>query len=193
MRPVWVGKRQSNRTACLLKAQLFVEEGAALSDAQILDLSATGARVKIEADAVLPEIFQIHIPSRLETRHCKLRWQRDGLIGVEFFKSTEVAAHQTMNALTMRVAALEARLADGAPAPAAAAAAVPAGPDLGALEERLAQLERDQQHTGNIVQDLAADTMADATSARFDAIEEKNAEILQTLRMLLPLLMRQAA
>ena len=191
MRPVWVGKRQGNRTQCLLKAQIFIDDGVPLADAQLLDLSPTGARIKIAADVKLPETFQMHIPSRLETRHCKMRWQRDAILGIEFFKSTEIDAHNTLQALAGRVAALELRLSG---APAANAPTPQTGDrDLDALSVRLDRMERDLAHSQAILQDLVADTMSYNLAPRFAAFEEKNTEILHTLRKLIPILAGKAS
>ena len=193
MRPVWVGKRQGNRTQCLLKAQIFIDDGVPLTDAQLLDLSPTGARIKIAADVKLPATFQMHIPSRLETRHCKIRWQRDATMGIEFFKSTEIDAHNTLQTLAGRVAALEMRTSG---ATAAAAATVPSPQsgdrDLDALTARLDRMERDLAHSQDILQDLVADTMSYNLAPRFAAFEEKNTEILHTLRKLIPILAGKA-
>lgn len=201
MRPVWVGKRQGNRTACLLKSQIFAGEGQPVTDAQIIDLSPSGARIKLAVNVALPDIFQVHIPSRMETRHCKMRWQREGMIGVEFFRSTEVAVHLSMDGLLRRVQAMEATLAQGAaPAPIPAAEPPPAAapaPALAAFEAamaRLETLERDLDRLNDVLQDHVAEFHAQDATGRLMQMEAKSGEILQTLRQLLPMLMaRQAA
>ena len=194
MRPVWVGKRQGNRTPCLLKAQIFIDDGVPLADAQVLDLSITGARVKVDNAAALPELFQIHIPSRLETRHCKLRWQRESTIGIEFVKSADIATQHGLEALSRRLDALEARMRSPGPSNAnAVAGAMPSTPDFVALEARLERLEQDLRHTQDLVQDLYTDSTTHNLAPRFAAFEDKNAEILHTLRKLIPMLSRQAA
>lgn len=203
MRPVWVGKRKGNRTACLLKAQVFVAEGEMLGEAQILDLSPTGARIRLASDLELPAMFQLHIPSRMETRHCKQRWRRDALIGVEFFRSAEIAVHQTMDQLTHRIERLEAQLsqlldsalaapslAQPAPAPAGTDALAD---DLQALSRRLERMEHDHDRLNIILQDHVHEVEAQNLSARFAGFETKNEEILMTLRKLIPILSRQAA
>ena len=196
MRPVWVGKRQGNRTPCLLKAQIFTGDGVPLADAQVLDLSVTGARVKVAIAGTLPETFQLHMPARLETRHCKLRWQRESTIGIEFVKSADIDTQHGLEAMSLRLDALEARMRSPGSPPAggsAVASVEPSAPGLAALEARLERLEHDLQHMKVLVQDLYADATTHNLAPRFAAFEDKNAEILHTLRKLLPMLTRKAA
>ena len=192
MRSVWVGKRQANRTACLVKAQLRLGADEHLADCQILDLSPTGARIKIDPGADLPEMFNIFIPARAETRVCKLRWNRDGQIGVEFVGNEQITTNVALIELNARMAKLEARLeADTVSLPAAAVPDTRA--DSAELLARIEQIEKEQARMMAALQALVNDNLNHDLPGRFSSFESRSAEIHQTLQSLLPILMRRAS
>lgn len=196
MRSVWIGKRQASRTACLIKAQLRMGEKDSLGDCQILDLSPTGARIKIEQGLDLPEMFNLFIPARSETRVCKLRWNRDGQIGVEFLGNEHITTTLGLIELAARVARLEAAVASEDRAAAhSGAAALPENPvaAMAALEQRIGVIEHGLAQAMAILDARSAAAPASDLGARLAAIEAQNAEIHQALQSLLPMLMRRAS
>lgn len=100
-----VGKRKAERRGCQVKAQVLQFDGADPIDCTILDFSATGARVKLNAPSELPARFKLYIPSRPETKSVILRWVRGLEFGVEY--STGLADERTFFELIERVAKLE--------------------------------------------------------------------------------------
>ena len=100
-----VGKRKAERRGCQVKAQVIRPDGSDPIDCLILDFSATGARVKLNAQAELPARFKLYIPSRPETKSVILRWTKGLEFGVEY--STGVADEKTFFELIDRVAKLE--------------------------------------------------------------------------------------
>ncbi len=100
-----VGKRKAERRGCQVKAQVVQFDGADPIDCTILDFSATGARVKLNAPSELPARFKLYIPSRPETKSVILRWVRGLEFGVEY--STGLADERTFFELIERVARLE--------------------------------------------------------------------------------------
>ncbi len=130
-----VGKRKAERRGCQVKAQILSSGGAEPIDCIILDFSATGARVKLNAPRELPARFKLYIPSRPETKNVLLRWTKGLEFGCEY--STGLADENTFFELIDRVAKLESA------APAASGGA-PAALDeitarIEALEARLGQ------------------------------------------------------
>ena len=189
MRSVWIGKRQASRTACLVKAQLRMGEKDHLGDCQILDLSPTGARIKIDPGLELPEMFNLFIPARSETRVCKLRWNRDGQIGVEFLANEHITTTLGLIEIAARVARLEAALPG-----AADAATVPDAPQMpsAAMAELAQRISRIEQAVASLQARNDAAPFSDI-AARLGAIEAQNSEIQQALQSLLPMLMRRAS
>ena len=111
-----VGKRKAERRGCQVKAQVIPPGKSEPIDCLILDFSATGARVKLNAPTELPPRFKLYIPSRPETKNVLLRWVKGQEFGVEY--STGLADENTFFELIDRVANLE-KAGGGAGDPAA--------------------------------------------------------------------------
>lgn len=61
-------------------------EGAIVGQCTMLDISAGGARLKIDAAAELPELFTL-LFSKLDgklKRHCVVAWRKEKQLGVRF-------------------------------------------------------------------------------------------------------------
>ncbi|MDE2114319.1 MAG: PilZ domain-containing protein [Hyphomicrobiales bacterium] len=216
MRNLWIGKRQGNRSPTSLKATIFIEEGSPLSEIIIVDLSPTGARATIKSDEPLPDMFQINIPSRDETRYVKLRWQKDRQIGLEFIRNTEVMLYQSLNTLTRRLNLLELNLAkrmnlsEGevfymdtevddvliGQKQLVPLTIINTGDNAKGVEsvtERVARLEEEMAKALELLHAEVAERMTANLAERFSAFEAKSAEIVDTLRKLVPLITRRAA
>ena len=59
--------------------------GAALRPCIICDISATGAQLRIEAEAVLPDEFTLLLGRA--PRWCRIVWRREKQIGVQFLRA----------------------------------------------------------------------------------------------------------
>ncbi len=160
-----VGKRKAERRDCQVKAQVLTPNGAPI-DCLILNFSATGARVKLNAPAELPVRFKLFIPSRPETKLVLLRWRNGLEFGCEY--STGLADENTFYELMERVHQLE--LGHG---PAAAPAADQAtlqemAQRIEALEAKLAEIESKPLEPR---EESAVDTVdADALTRRIDKV-----------------------
>ena len=163
-----VGKRKAERRGCQVKAQVIRPGGGEPIDCMIMDFSSTGARVKLNAPVELPARFKLYIPSRPETKNVLLRWMKGLEFGCEY--STGVADEKTFFELidrvekleraggagggadhsealvqmAIRLEAIEARLATGAPADAAHGSSVHADA-LAALERRVDKATRSSE------------------------------------------------
>jgi hypothetical protein len=59
-------------------------EGAIVGQCTMLDISSGGARLKLRADAAVPELFTLFL-SKLDgqlKRHCVVAWRKDKQVGV---------------------------------------------------------------------------------------------------------------
>ena len=130
MRTTWVGKRKSERLACLLRAELRMEENAQTVPCEITNISSTGARIHTADCAHLPDEFDVFIPSRRETRFARVCWRQDDCVGVEFM-AARLRDDPSLKLVTARIAAIEARL-NTALAPA---------PEVGDMHDRIVRLE----------------------------------------------------
>ena len=67
-------------------------EGAIIGQCTMLDVSAGGARLKLEGDVMVPEqflLFLSKIDARLK-RHCVVAWRKEKQIGVRFVTADPV-------------------------------------------------------------------------------------------------------
>ncbi len=157
-----VGKRKAERRGCQVKAQVIRPDGADPIDCMILDFSATGARVKLNAPIDLPTRFKLYIPSRPETKSVLLRWTKGLEIGVEY--STGVADEKTFFELIDRVVKLE-RAGGGAG-------------DSGALQEMARRVEALEMRLATAGAEERNDS--DADGGALAALERRIDEIAET-------------
>jgi len=145
-----VGKRKAERRGCQVKAQVLQPDRDPI-DCLILDFSATGARVKLNApiNGDLPSRFKLYIPSRPETKNVILRWTKGQEIGVEY--STGLADEKTFFELIDRVAKLEKGGASGDPA-----ALEELAKRITTLEARLAEQAPDEAEEVDLDEGVAA-------------------------------------
>lgn len=102
----WVGKRNSARQNCQMRGELRFLDGRDPIECKIVDISASGCRIELIEDFVVPEDFDLFIPSRSETKIAKIRRQDGIRLGVAFLKS-RLDDPLVMQTLLERVARLE--------------------------------------------------------------------------------------
>ncbi len=198
MRTAWVGKRGASRAACLIKGELRTGDEKPIANCQILDLSKTGARARVAAGIVIPQMFSLYIPARSETRVCKLVWHSEAEIGLEFINPEQISTYQALMTLEQRMLQFESALKRRPSAfPAPAGTALPASPpqpaDPAPLTARLDEVERDLGQTIELVQTQISDTLQHNFAARMAKLETQSQEIHQMLKALLPMLMNKAS
>ena len=203
MRNVWVGKRQASRTTALIRAEIRTGDDKFIGPCIVIDISKSGARARLEGEYTVPEMFALYIPARKETRVCKLRWHRDGEVGIEFISAEQITTFQSVVALELRVKALEQALASAnVPLPSgedlelARAVATPSKPgqdDGEALARRIDGLENDVTRTSERLQDEIAAGARQNLAMRMGRLEATQADIHAMLQSLIPMLQRRAS
>jgi hypothetical protein len=83
-------KRRSPRKALVKQGVLDYGDGKGEHQCIILDISDSGAKVALEFSATAPEIFDLRLISG-ESFNCRLVWQHDYAMGVEFIEVQERA------------------------------------------------------------------------------------------------------
>ena len=76
--------RAAQRVRSLLRAMISYHNGSFQLDVMIRDLSPTGARLAVNADVTLPEIFELTIPKTGTKKRARIVWRRPTEIGVRF-------------------------------------------------------------------------------------------------------------
>jgi hypothetical protein len=67
-----------------LPAKVIAEGGSPLCDCIMLDISDSGAKLRIDDPERLPEDFTIALAPRGPYRRCHIVWRTDSQVGVEF-------------------------------------------------------------------------------------------------------------
>jgi hypothetical protein len=77
-------KRESDRVRAFLRAQIIFNNRMSTIDCIIKNISPTGARIALGDSFAVPAEFDIFIPQRNSSHHCKLVWRDRDSIGVDF-------------------------------------------------------------------------------------------------------------
>ena len=118
----WVGKRQAARQPVNMRGEMRFLDGNPPKECLITDISATGCAIELFEEFDVPEDFDLFIPSRSETKICKIRRAAGVKLGVAFLKS-RLDDPLVMQTLLERVLRLERGYAELKGAPISAAGA----------------------------------------------------------------------
>jgi hypothetical protein len=78
-------RRQSPRLGVTIPALIFVGDGIPLRPCTVLDVSQGGGRIRLEANAVVPDHFVLLFThAGTVRRECSVVWRQDGYLGVAF-------------------------------------------------------------------------------------------------------------
>jgi hypothetical protein len=100
-------RRIEARKKSFLKGTVYFNNRRSSLDCLIRDFSDTGARLEFAAVPSLPEIVELHIPTRDETLRAHVRWVRENEVGVSFGDDISGRATEPSTDLGRRVEALE--------------------------------------------------------------------------------------
>ena len=79
-------RRQSPRLGVTIPALISVGQGLPLRPCTVLDVSQGGGRIRLEANAAVPDHFVLLFThAGTVRRECSVVWRQDGYIGVAFF------------------------------------------------------------------------------------------------------------
>ena len=99
--------RQTSRERLFLPGRASYAHGAISTACTVLQLSATGARLNIEASFTIPEIFELSIPQRGIDCRARLVWREADKAGVEFLAEAP-ASEPSTDAYMAKIKNLEA-------------------------------------------------------------------------------------
>src|SRR5699024_3067522 len=90
-------------------------DGRSVLDASLLDISETGARIRLMTPAVLPDEFDLHLADGRRPR-VEIVWRNAATLGVAFVRAASPPAspdgQEAAPALLDRIAAIEEQLAE---------------------------------------------------------------------------------
>jgi CheY-like chemotaxis protein len=79
--------RMSPRMRSMMGARIVFDRQFAAMDCVVRDISATGARLVLAADDVIPDEFELQIPQRGRCTRARLVWRKATTCGVKFVDS----------------------------------------------------------------------------------------------------------
>jgi len=123
-------RRGSRRQKSFLRGFVYFNKRRAASSCLVRDFSDAGARIILSEAVTIPDVVDLHIPQREQTRRAHVQWRRGDEIGVAFTDAKAAATSAQEQELMQRVAQLEAEIA--------------------ALQRTLKQLKRDKPGDGEI-------------------------------------------
>ena len=78
-------RRQCLRLGITIPALIFVGDGIPLCPCTVLDVSQDGGRIRLEANAVVPDHFDLLFTKAGTVRRaCSVVWRHEGYLGVTF-------------------------------------------------------------------------------------------------------------
>lgn len=77
-------KRTAERVRTIFAGRAVIGAGFADVNCQVKDLSATGARIAVPERTVIPDHFELHIPTRGIESRVTVRWREGRMLGVTF-------------------------------------------------------------------------------------------------------------
>jgi hypothetical protein len=100
-------RRTARRRVCLggrVRVAAFLPE----LDCTVRDVSLDGARIRVDAETILPDCFDLFIPCRNETRRVFVAWRSGAAVGLGFDVTQAASAPE---AVARRLAASETEVA----------------------------------------------------------------------------------
>lgn len=89
-------QRVARRNTVLRDGVIILSEPNVTTDCLILNLSDTGAKVRVSEPATFPDICQLRLDSGV-VRHCKVVWRRGFEAGLEFVSAPESDQEETID------------------------------------------------------------------------------------------------
>ena len=78
-------RRQSLRLGITIPALIYIGAGIPLCPCTVLEVAQGGGRIRLEADAVVPDHFiLLFTMAGTVRRECSVVWRREGYLGVAF-------------------------------------------------------------------------------------------------------------
>jgi hypothetical protein len=81
-----MSQRASPRSRTLLSGRIILSEGKSVIDCTVRDLSAEGARIRVDEVAIVPAQFYIEIGEDRRRELCRVVWRRPTEVGVAFVR-----------------------------------------------------------------------------------------------------------
>ena len=79
-----IERRSHPRLRAYIGAQIVFNQRRSVLDCLVRNISGEGARIEFTNTALMPEAFDLVMPSREQTRRVRVRWRSQDVAGVTF-------------------------------------------------------------------------------------------------------------
>ena len=79
-----IERRSHPRLRTYIGAQIVFNQRRSVLDCLVRNISGEGARIEFTNTALMPEAFDLVMPSREQTRRVRVRWRSQDVAGVTF-------------------------------------------------------------------------------------------------------------
>lgn len=105
-------RRRATRQKSLLRGLVYLGNSPSAVNCLVRDVSETGARLKFAGPITVPDMLELHIPTKNQVLRGKVRWREPEEIGIAFLTENAVGGGSPSEAdLAYRVERLEAEIA----------------------------------------------------------------------------------
>jgi hypothetical protein len=77
-------RRGSRRQKSFLRGFVYFDRRRGVMSCLVRDLSDEGARIILSQGVTIPDVINLHIPQREQTRRARVQWRRGDEIGLAF-------------------------------------------------------------------------------------------------------------
>ena len=80
----YADRRAAPRVKALLRGIIYYNGRSAAADCLVRDISATGAKLELSENVIIPDLFDIYIPKKGGTLRAAVQWRHGDLVGIAF-------------------------------------------------------------------------------------------------------------
>ena len=80
----YADRRAAPRAKALLRGIIYYNDRSAAADCLVRDISATGAKLELSENVIIPDLIDIYISKKGETLRAAVQWRRGDLVGIAF-------------------------------------------------------------------------------------------------------------
>jgi len=85
-------RRRSTRQKSFLRGCVYFNNGRSSADCLVRDISHEGARIIFSDHVSIPDVVQLHIPDKRQTKRALVKWRRGNELGLAFSQAVSDAA-----------------------------------------------------------------------------------------------------
>lgn len=107
-------RRAVSRQKSFLQGRVYFNHRRSSVDCLVRDYSEQGARLKFSESANVPEVIELYIPNKEETRRARVEWRTGNEMGVSFgeeIRAPSTVPEAAQGDVSVRVQRLEAEVA----------------------------------------------------------------------------------